>query len=98
MQFSEQPLSRSGLYARLTSQLKAIGAYSGESLHSFRRGLAQFQRSQGQSSEQIMAQLLIQTKRILETVYLPMHRQHTGIKRLRCVPGHATPSRLGGGD
>lgn len=92
--FSEQALSRPGLHSRLVSQLKAIDAYNGESLHSFRRGMAQYLTACGQPAEQTMAQMLLQTKRVLDTVYLPMHRQHNGIKRLRCVPDQATPSML----
>lgn len=92
--FSEKPLSRGALYGRLVSLLTACRCYHGESLHSFRRGLAQFQRAQGHSTEQIMAQLLLQTRRILETVYLPLSRQQTGIRRARNAAALARPSRL----
>lgn len=89
--FSEQPLSRSGIYERLKSQLKAIDAYHGESMHSFRRGMAQFKTAAGQSADQVMAQMLLRSKRILDTVYLPLHNQQTGIKRVRCSSGQARP-------
>ena len=93
--FSEKSLSKSGLHSRLVSQLKIIGAYNGESLHSFRRGMAQHTVIEcGQPKEQTMDQMILQTKRILDTVYLPVHRQQTGIKRLRCASGQARPATL----
>ena len=92
--FSDQPLSSSGLHDRLVRQLKSLSIYHGESLHSFRRGMAQYHIGQGQPAEEVMAQMLLETRRILETVYLPVHRQQTGIKRVRCIAGQARPAML----
>lgn len=94
MRFADQPLSRSGLYSRLVSQLQHINAYDGESLHSFRRGMAQFKAASGQSPDEIMAQMLLQTKHILEAVYLPAHRHQSGVKRLRSAAGQARLAML----
>ena len=93
-QFSDQALSRSGLYDRLVARLKEIRAYNGESLHSFRRGMAQYRTAAGQSPEQVMDQMLLKTRRILDTVYLPCSRHLSGIKRMRQEPARATPSTL----
>ena len=93
-QFSERELSRAGLHARLITRLQAAGVYNGESLHSFRRGMAQYKVATGQTHEQVMSQMLLKTKRILETVYLPCSRHLSGVKRLRSTPGLARPSKL----
>ena len=93
-QFSNDALSRTGLYDRLVTHLKDLSIYNGEPLHSFRRGMAQYRTAAGQSPEQVMTQMLLKTKRILDTVYLPCSRHLSGVKRARSGPGQATPSRL----
>ena len=92
-QFLERPLGRSGVRDKLVSQLRSLGIYAGESLLSFRRGMAQFKAAAGQSYKSIKAQLLLQAKHILETVYLPADRHQSGVTRLHSTAGQATPSK-----
>ena len=81
--YEDQPLSRSGLYERLKLHLRSIDAYAKESMHSFRRGMAQHRAAQGHTHEAIMDNMLLQTRSILQTVYLPPGRKESGVKRLR---------------
>ena len=70
--FAEQPLSRGGLHGRLKHHLSSIAAYEGESLHSFRRGMAQHQAAAGQAHADIMRQMLLQTQQIFEATHIGM--------------------------
>ena len=90
--FHEQPLSRGGLSSRLKCHLVDIKAYEGESLHSFRRGMAQHSAQHGQNRATIMGRMLIKTADILDKVYLPVHRHDSGANRLRSVSGQGGPS------
>ena len=85
--FAEQPLSHGGLHGRLKHHLTSIAAYEGESLHSFRRGMAQHQAAASQAHADIMRQMLLQTQQVFEAKYLASGRHNHGVKRARCTAG-----------
>ena len=80
--FLEKPLGNASLLCRLKSLLKQLQIYEGESLHSFRRGMAQQLHAQGTTEPEILKQLLISTQAVLQTRYLASGRYHTGVKRV----------------
>ena len=58
-QFLEQPLSTSGLYNRLRRHLSSIGAFTGESMHSFRKAMAERSSAGGESPQITMQRMLL---------------------------------------
>ena len=74
---------RGALHARLRTQLQALGLDEGESMHSFRRGVAMQLRDHGTTVPDITRALLIQTEKVVISRYLPAGRHDTGIKRRR---------------
>ena len=75
--------------------LKAVGAYAGESLHSFRRGMAQHLAAQGQANTTIMQTMMLQTQQILENKYLPAASLHwcvTALVSSVCMAAHEAKS------
>ena len=59
--FTDKFLENSSLLCRMTSLLMRLGLYEGESLHSFRRGVAQQLKAHGSSDSAILQQMLIKT-------------------------------------
>ena len=90
----EQPFSRSGLHDRLRKHLKQLGSYGGESMHSFRRGMAQHCAAQGQDLSLIKQTMLLKTDAILKGRHLASGRHVTGVKRLRHGVGEDTAAKL----
>ena len=86
--YLEKPLQNASLLSRLTSLLQQLQLYEGESLHSFRRGMAQQLKAHGKSEAEILQQLLIKTPAVLQSRYLASGRYHSGVKRL-----HSSSSR-----
>ena len=86
---SEQPLSRSGLYNRLVKHLSDLGCYEGESMHSFRRGMAQHHAAAGHPPASIKQKMLLRTHKISTGTNLPAGRHDSGVKRLRSAAGQA---------
>lgn len=91
-QFYEAALSKSGIDSRLKSHLRSIGAFNGESMHSFRRGMAQHSAAASESDQQIMERMLLDTPAVLKNYYLPIGRHDNGMKRMRTSASHATPA------
>ena len=81
--FQEKFLQNPSLHGRLTKLLKQLQLYEGESLHSFRRGVAQQMQAAGVPSADILQQLLIKTPKVLHSCYLPAGRHDSGVKRVR---------------
>ena len=93
LQFTDQPLSRNGLHQRLKQHLQSISASGGESMHSFKRGVAQQEESLGHEDIAIMDKLLMQTRSVLKGNYLASGRHESGVTRIRSSAAQATSSR-----
>lgn len=76
-------LTTKALQHRMTTLLQSMNLYEGESMHSFRRGVAQQMARAGQSTANICARLLNKTPAIVEQHYLPAGRHHSGVQRVR---------------
>lgn len=81
--YHERSMTRGGVHARMRSLLQSMGMDDGESMHSFRRGMAMQQRQQGASLGAIATRMLIQTEKIVHSTYLPAGRHDSGITRIR---------------
>ena len=81
--FLEKHLENASLLCRLIALLKQLQMYAGESLHSFRRGVAQQLKASGSQESEILQQLLIQTPAVLNKCYLSSGRYYSGVKRVR---------------
>ena len=93
-QFSEQPLTRQGLHSRLKLHLGSIGAYEGESMHSFRRAMAQRSTAAGEDPRITMQRMLLQTDRMFHGTYAPAGRHESGVKRVRSSTVQARASAV----
>ena len=81
--FNPTPMTTAGMLYRLRCWLRELKADEGESMHSFRRGVAQFMREHGCSVEQIRERLLIKTQHVIANQYLPPGRFDSGTTRAR---------------
>ena len=81
--YEEKFLANGSLLERLKALLKRLQLDDGETLHSFRRGVAQQLKAQGTHDAAILQQLLITTPAVLQKRYLPSGRHHSGVKRVR---------------
>ena len=93
--YEQHSMSRGGLHARLRTQLRALGLDEGESMHSFRRGVAMQLRAQGANVPTISRALLIQTEKVVTSCYLPAGRHDTGVKRQRRGSSLVRPDSVG---
>lgn len=65
----------------MTSLLQHLGVYEPESMHSFRRGMAQQMAASGISHWDILQRMLIKTPDVLTRCYLPSGRHQSGVQR-----------------
>ena len=83
--FTEEVISRAGLHDRMVQLMGRLGIYEGESMHSWRRGMAIEMQANGSSNNAIMQQMLISTESVLERCYLPPGLHDTSIKQVRSI-------------
>jgi hypothetical protein len=65
LQVLDEPLGGPAVYTRFVAHLKGAGLYSGESVHSFRRGSVQARAAGGASEAQLMDAMLIATPAVV---------------------------------
>ena len=68
--YMEKFLENSSLHSRLVGLLKSLQLYDNESMHSFRRGMAQHLHAEGISRTDIMQRMLFKTPAVLHDLYL----------------------------
>ena len=83
------------MHRRLSKLLDAMGMNEGESMHSFRRGMAQHMNRQGLSTPAICGRMLICTEKVVSQCYLPAGRYDTGVTRCRSAVGVSGPQPVG---